>query len=132
MNCPTATMKDGSTTGTWAENTAGKIILPNCTANEMPYDEGIFEHEIKTCGECQALGLLAEQRSKEVRDSFLQNKIFEALDNGKDMRKELRKLGLLPKTQTRVELHGSNDSLTVRFQQGIQYHIAYQTIAQAD
>ena len=22
----------------------------NCTANETPYDEGIFEHEITTCG----------------------------------------------------------------------------------
>ena len=41
-----------------------------------------------------------------MRDSFLQNKIFEALDNGEDMWKELRKLGLLPKTQIRVELHG--------------------------
>ena len=36
-------------------------------------------------GECQALGHLAEQRSKEVRDFFLQYKIFEALDNGKGM-----------------------------------------------
>ena len=41
-----------------------------------------------------------------MRDSFLQNKIFEVLGNDKDMWKELRKLGLLPKTQTWVELHG--------------------------
>ena len=46
--------------------------------------------------ECQSLALLAEQRSREARDTFLQNKIFEAFDSGKDIWKELRSLGLLP------------------------------------
>ena len=32
-----------------------------------------------------SLALLAEQRSKEAPDTFLQNKIFEALDSGKDI-----------------------------------------------
>ena len=56
--------------------------------------------------ECQSLALLAEQRSREARDTFLQNKIFEALDSGKDIWKELRSLGLLPQNRAREELHG--------------------------
>ena len=56
--------------------------------------------------ECQSLALLAEQRSREARDTFLQNKIFEALDSGKDIWKELRSLGLLPQNRAREELYG--------------------------
>ena len=35
--------------------------------------------------ECQSLALLAVQRSREARDTFLQNKFFETLDSGKDI-----------------------------------------------
>ena len=56
--------------------------------------------------EFQSLALLAEQRSKEARDTFLTNKIRKALDSGKDISKELRSLGLLPQTRAREELLG--------------------------
>ena len=56
--------------------------------------------------ESQSLALLAEQRSKEAREIFIQNKIFDALDSGKDIWRELRSLGLIPQARTWEELHG--------------------------
>ena len=65
--------------------------------------------------ECQSLALLAEQSSREGRHKFLQNKIFEALDSGKDIWKELRSLGLLPQNRAREELRFSPKELNTHF-----------------
>ena len=56
--------------------------------------------------ESQALALLAEQRSMEARESFIQNRIFDTLEGGKDIWRELRSLGLIQQSRAREELHG--------------------------
>ena len=45
-----------------------------------------------------------EQCTVEARELFIQNRLFDALENNKNVWKELRGLGLLPRA--REELHG--------------------------
>ena len=49
-----------------------------------------------------------EERTEDARSAFLKNQISEALDGGKNMWKELRHLGLIPKPKE--ALHGFSPS----------------------
>ena len=56
----------------------------------------------------------ADELSTQARNSFLQNKIFDALNDGKDVWKELRRLGLLPTSGH--DMHGfTTDELNKYF-----------------
>lgn len=46
--------------------------------------------------EFQSLATQAEQRTMEARETFIGNRILEALDNNKNIQRELCNLGLLP------------------------------------
>ena len=44
-----------------------------------------------------------EERTEDARSAFLKNQISEALDEGKNMWKELRHLGLIPKSKEALQ-----------------------------
>ena len=56
--------------------------------------------------ECESLALVAERRTAEAQEAFIESRIFEAFNSGKDIWRELRSLDLLPQTRAREELHG--------------------------
>ena len=64
--------------------------------------------------ESQSLATEAKQRTEKAREQFLQNRLFDALENNKDIWGELRRLGIIKKANE--QLHGfTPDELNMHF-----------------
>ncbi|OXU24162.1 hypothetical protein TSAR_006159 [Trichomalopsis sarcophagae] len=92
-------------------------LLSSCDWLFVAGDDSVNDKLEQICSNLmkyQALAADTEQRIKEARESFIHNRIFEALENNKNVWSELRYVTLLPKVHD--ELHGfTPDDLNYHF-----------------